>query len=189
MNMRTLRRRFAMLVAAILSGIVLYGAAAGPAAASRQEASAANGKIQEAPRIGSPAPSFTLKGMDGDSYSLRQFRGKPVVLNFWASWCDPCKEEAPSFAKLRQAFGSDLEVVAVNLTAVDSEKSARAFASSYGFDFPVLMDRDGSVADRYRIRPIPSTFFIDKNGVIADGAVGSMTWENLKAKADRLVHP
>ncbi|CAM3675514.1 TlpA disulfide reductase family protein [Cohnella lubricantis] len=182
-------------------GAVAYGGAAVAAAiaAGRQEprigavahggaaVAAAIAAGRQEPRIGAVAPAFTLKGMDGGSYSLAKFRGKPVVLNFWASWCGPCREEAPLLTKLYQEHGSDLRIVAVNLTDVDSKKDAQQFAAAFGFKFPVLFDESGKAADSYRIRPIPTTFFIDAQGVIQDGVLGAMTWDELDKRAERLL--
>jgi peroxiredoxin len=145
-------------------------------------------KADPAPRIGATAPAFTLPGLDGESYSMDRFRGKPLVLNFWASWCGPCRSEAPSLEKLQKEFSPALQVVAINLTDADSEKSARQFAAAYGFDFPVLLDRRGSAAESYRIRPVPTTFFIDANGVIQDGVLGALSWEEMRDRAGKLLH-
>lgn len=174
----------------IALGLTLWGTAAFPiGAASQGNAAAFRKETREAPEIGAAAPSFSLTGMDGKTYNLRQFRGKPVLLNFWASWCGPCRDEAPYLTKLKEKFGSELQIVAVNVTDSDSEKSARQFASSYGFTFPVLLDPDGTAAARYRIRPIPTSLFIDANGVIRDGVLGALDWNGLLSHTERLLHP
>lgn len=189
-------------IAAAASAPVGLGAAAAAAGVPDGAASAAIARPGDAaqpaarlagdgsaPRIGYAAPAFALPGMDGGSYSLDRFRGKPVVLNFWASWCGPCRDEAPYLTKLYREYGSDLQVVAINLTDVDSEQAAREFVAANGFDFPVLLDKKGKAADSYRIRPIPSTFFIDAKGVIQDGALGALSWEEFEARAKSLLHP
>ncbi|MBB6730208.1 TlpA family protein disulfide reductase [Cohnella zeiphila] len=174
----------------IALAMALWGVAALPTGAIAQgSAAASREETREAPEIGAAAPSFTLTGMDGKTYNLRQFRGKPVLLNFWASWCGPCREEAPYLTKLKEKYGNELQIVAVNVTDSDSEKSARQFASSYGFTFPVLLDPDGTAAARYRIRPIPTSLFIDANGVIRDGVLGAMDWNGLLSHTERLLRP
>ncbi len=187
--MKRIRTWIVSLGAAALIGVVFYSYAAESSTSSNAESAAAAKTVREAPEIGAYAPDFALTGMDGQAYSLHQFRGKPVVLNFWASWCGPCKEEAPNFVKLQKELGSRVQIVAVNLTAGDSEKSAREFAAKYGFDFPVPLDDKSAAADRYRIRPIPTTFFIDANGVIQDGVLGALSWDDLSERTERLLDP
>lgn len=143
--------------------------------------------IPEKPEISYTAPTFTLTGMDGKIYDLKELRGKPVVLNFWASWCGPCKDEAPSFVKLNKQYGDQLQILAVNLTATDTVQSAREFAQAYGFTFPVLFDSDGQVAANYEIRPIPSTIFVDSKGIITDGVLGALNWDDLKERSIALL--
>jgi cytochrome c biogenesis protein CcmG/thiol:disulfide interchange protein DsbE len=134
--------------------------------------------IPESPKMGHIAPNFSLTGIDGKIYELRKMRPKPVILNFWAS-----QDEAAYFAKLNKQFGDRLQILAVNLTADDSVKSAREFARTYGITFPVLLDTNGQIADRYKIRAIPSTMFIDSQGLITDGVLGALSWGALQTRA------
>ncbi|MEK0312639.1 TlpA family protein disulfide reductase [Cohnella sp. 56] len=154
------------------------------AAAGRQTGGIAQAA---ASRAAVPAPDFTLEALDGTSYSLAQFRGKPVVLNFWASWCGPCRQEAPALVKTAADYGDRIVVLAVNLTASDDESSARAFAARQRFEFPVLLDRLGTVGELYRIRPIPTTYFIDARGVIAGEALGSLGEQEFRQRIEALL--
>lgn len=139
------------------------------------------------PRLNAAAPDFALEGIDGESYTLSQFKGKPVVLNFWASWCGPCRQEAPELVKVASEYGDRIAVLAVNLTASDDERSARAFAAGQQFAFPVLLDRLGTVGELYRIRPIPTTLFVRADGSIADQALGSLDEQAFKERIEPLL--
>ncbi len=121
--------------------------------------------------IDEPAPDFALTNLDGETVRLSDFRGKTVVLNFWASWCPPCREEMPEFQELWDERGEegadDLVMLALDFLVQDTATDARNFIEGNGFTFPVLLDTtDGAVADRYRVRGLPATFFIDGEGVV-----------------------
>lgn len=189
--MKKWRNWLILIAVALLTGLVLLqqldGNRKGASANSAALIEATN--IPEKPQIGFTAPSFSLTGMDGKIYDLKKLRGKPVILNFWASWCGPCKDEAPSFVKLNKQYGDRLQIIAVNLTATDSVQSAREFAQNYGFTFPVVFDTDGQVGAKYEIRPIPSTMFIDSDGIITDGVFGALAWDDLKTRSLALLEP
>ena len=121
--------------------------------------------------IDEPAPDFALTSLEGETVMLSDFRGKTVVLNFWASWCPPCREEMPEFQELWDERGEDgsddLVMIALDFLVQDTMTDAREFIEGNGFTFPVLFDTtDGAVADRYRVRGLPATFFIDSEGVV-----------------------
>ncbi len=121
--------------------------------------------------VDQPAPDFALTNLDGETVRLSDFRGKTVVLNFWASWCPPCREEMPDFQELWDERGEggsdDLVMIALDFLVQDTMADARKFVEGNGFTFPVLFDTaDGAVADRYRVRGLPATFFIDREGVV-----------------------
>ena len=126
------------------------------------------------PVPGGVAPDFELQNLDGQTVSLRDFQGSPVLLNFWASWCGPCRFEMPFLQEISEEVkwkALDLEVIAVNLG--ESAAEARGFMEGSGFTFKVLLDRTGKVGDVYNIRSIPTTFFIDERGIIRDSDVGA----------------
>lgn len=125
------------------------------------------------PQEGFSAPDFTLTTLSGKTLTLSDLRGQVVLLNFWASWCLPCKGEMPA---LQHAYSDyhdlGLEIVAVNATDQDSEQNARAFVEEYQLSFPIPMDVDGSVSQKYTLRGLPTTFFIDRQGQIQKVVVG-----------------
>ena len=124
-------------------------------------------------RAGFSAPDFTLDRLGGGQMVLSGLRGKAVIVNLWASWCPPCRAEMPALEKVYRAYQDQgLEVLAVNTTAQDSEAAAAAFARDFGLTFPILLDRTGAVSNRYLLRGLPTTFFIDRQGVIREVVVG-----------------
>jgi len=129
------------------------------------------------PKIGGPAPAFSLKRLDGGgTVDLASLRGKPVVLNFWASWCGPCKAEAPALEKLwRQYRGKG--VVFVGVDSNDASSDARRFMSAHGITYPVVSDKNGLVAaNRYDIASLPVTYFVNRKGrLVATHILGSVT--------------
>ncbi|WP_255507901.1 peroxiredoxin [Lysinibacillus sp. BW-2-10] len=122
------------------------------------------------------APEFTLSDMNGDPINLSDLRGKIVILNFWATWCPPCRAEMPhmqSFYEKNKDNG--VEIIAVNLTALDEGKQAvEKFVNEYGLTFPVVLDENGSVGKLYEILTIPTSYIIDAEGRIFQKFVGSM---------------
>jgi peroxiredoxin len=117
--------------------------------------------------VGKPAPDFALPDLSGRTVRLSQFRGKPVVLTFFASWCHPCEEEMPALEQLQRDHGDDLAVLAVNYQ--DLERDTRDFIAKHGVTYPALLEDSTTnpVAARYGVHGPPITFFIDKNGVVA----------------------
>lgn len=130
-----------------------------------------------------PAPDFTAQDKDGNSVSLSDFAGQPVVLNFWASWCSPCRGEMPDFDDVYGEAGEDVVFMMVNLTDGQRETvaSASEFIAGEGFSFPVYFDTELSGATAYGVSGIPTTVFIDKGGYIVKMAQGAISAETLKA--------
>lgn len=117
------------------------------------------------------APPFTLLSLEGQERSLDEFRGKPILLHFWATWCPPCREEMPLFQKLYQELGpSGLVILGVNVG--ESPPEVREFIEGTGVTFPILLDTKGEVANRYGVRGLPTTFWIDPSGRIVDVTLG-----------------
>jgi len=121
--------------------------------------------LEVSPEEGSLAPDFLLQGLDGSEVRLSDFRGQPVVLNFWATWCAPCRKEIPQFVDAYQRFRDEgLVVVGVNMQ--EGKSIAQRYADDYGMEFPIVIDVDGEVGDEYRLLGLPVTFFIDREGVV-----------------------
>jgi DsbE subfamily thiol:disulfide oxidoreductase len=127
------------------------------------------------------APDFTLAGPDGRKISLKDFRGKLVILNFWASWCGPCRSEMPTMVKLHHEFrGKDFEIVAVNVK--DKREDALAFMKSMKVTFPVMMDPEGEAGLLYGAFGMPITYLIDAKGVVLARLLGDADWYTPKTR-------
>ncbi|WP_027725051.1 thiol-disulfide oxidoreductase ResA [Tuberibacillus calidus] len=113
---------------------------------------------------GDTAPDFALKDLQGRTVHLKDLRGKGVMLNFWGSWCDPCKEEMPFINEAYKKKVDGVEVLAVNIR--ETKLVVQNFVDHNQLSFPVLLDTNGFVTDNYKVVPIPTTFLIDKNGKI-----------------------
>ena len=127
------------------------------------------------------APDFTLPGPDGRKLSLKDYRGKVVFLNFWATWCESCREEMPSMERLYQEFkGKGLEIVAVNVK--DKRPDALAFVKELKLNYPVLMDPEGEVGLLYGAFGLPVTYLIDRKGVVLARLWGPADWYSPAAR-------
>jgi len=125
-----------------------------------------------APEVGKLAPDFELNTLDGQTIVLSDFQGTPVLLNFWATWCGPCVHEMPFLQQIyEERPGEEPVMLAINIG--ESPSQAAEFMQSYGFSFPVLLDGDTALAQRYNIQYIPTTFFINSDGIIQEIKVGS----------------
>jgi len=129
------------------------------------------------PKVRVEAPVFTLATIGGGNVSLEDFRGKIVFLNFWATWCVPCREEMPGMEKLWSAYGDhDFVIIAV---AADkgSPDNVRRFANRLGISFPVLLDLKGSVRNSYEVSALPTTYVIGADGKISGRIIGAIDWD------------
>lgn len=127
--------------------------------------------------IGSPAPDFSLGQLAGEKVSLSDFKGKPVIINFWATWCLPCKEEMPLLDKVTHQHAGQVVVLGVNV----GEKAGlvEAYLKETEVTFPILLDSSEKVADMYFVRNFPMTFFVDADGVVRAQQIGLLQEKNL----------
>ncbi|MEK4147700.1 TlpA disulfide reductase family protein [Robertmurraya sp. FSL W8-0741] len=125
------------------------------------------------------APSFAITTLDGEDVTLDDYKGKKVLLNFWATWCPPCRKEMPDMQQLyEENRDDDFVVLAVNMTNTEKKRSdVVQFVDHYQLTFPILMDENGKVAQQYEILSYPTSFFIDSDGVIRGKIVGEMSKE------------
>lgn len=135
--------------------------------------------------IGKTAPDFTLQTLDGEQVKLSDFRGQAVFVNFWATWCPPCRAEMPDMQKLYD--DKDIEILAVNMT--DSEKSEEgvaSFVADMQLSFPVLMDTEGDISDAYNVKAYPTSYMIDAEGKISHIAYGAMNYNVMVQEFEKM---
>ena len=135
------------------------------------------------PRLGSEAPAVSLRRLDGQTADLDQLRGKPVVLNFWATWCPPCRAEMPELDALSRERG-DISVLAVDVQ--EDVVQVERFQAELALTLPIALDSDGQTWAIYRTRGLPTTFLIDGAGMIRDINIGPLTRALLESKLERL---
>ena len=129
-----------------------------------------------APRVaGPPAPAFEVRGVSGRTVALADFRGRPVIVNFWATWCQPCRRELPSLIELQQRLASrGLEVVAISIDANPSD--VEAFLKEQPLPFTIGLDPEHQTADRFGVSSVPATFILDGEGRVVERVDGEVDW-------------
>ncbi len=143
-------------------------------------------KAQAGPRSEGPAPDFTLTTFDGDTYTLSELRGQVVVINFWASWCPPCRDEAPYLEATWRAY-KDQGVVFIGVDYVDTEPEALAYIAEFDITYPNGPDIGTRIAQAYRIQGVPETFFVAKDGTLRGVKIGPLAPPELEQRIDALL--
>jgi cytochrome c biogenesis protein CcmG, thiol:disulfide interchange protein DsbE len=139
------------------------------------------------PTQGQTAPDFTVTTFDGDTVNLSDYRGQVVVLNFWASWCVPCRVEAPALERVWQDY-RDRGVVVLGVTYADTERDSRAFIEEFGLTYPNAPDTGTRISrELYFITGAPESFFIDRDGQVVDFVIGAVDEDDLRARLDAML--
>ena len=133
-----------------------------------------------APQAGFAAPDFTLKTTEGETYTLSELKGQAVLVNMWATWCPPCRAEMPAMEKVYNEYKDQgFIVLAVNNTFQDNLREIVPFATQYNLTFPILLDETGDTSRAYQVRSLPSSYFINRYGVITEVVIGGPMSETL----------
>ncbi len=128
---------------------------------------------EERPALGFRAPDFELESLTGERVRLSALRGKPVLLNFWASWCPPCRKEMPDLQEFFGQYGTKIHVIGINWN--DQRETVQGFLEEYGITYTNLLDTHGKVFVLYELTGLPTSFFIDEDGIIRGKWLGSMS--------------
>lgn len=156
-------------VSALIIGVLLHAGVA----------EAADAQQQTLPALAKPfrAPDFALKGEDGKTYRLSEYRGKVVIVNFWATWCPPCRYEMPSLERAWSML-KDKDVVVLAINVGENADVIFEFTGQYPMSFPLPMDLDGAVIKQYPVTGLPTTYVINPEGLATHRAVGSREWDD-----------
>jgi peroxiredoxin len=130
-------------------------------------------------RVGAPTPELRLPDLDGKPVALSELRGRVVFVNFWGTWCAPCRDEAPALERMyRKLHGEGFEVLAVSIDAPDAHDAVRAFRDEFALSFPILLDADRATYGAFGATGVPETFLVDREGRIWERFVGPRDWDH-----------
>ncbi len=136
------------------------------------------------PLVGRPAPDFALKAVGtGETIDLAQYRGKPVIVNFWATWCHPCWDEHPVLTQTSQVLGNQVQFLGVVFQ--DDESRIKSFLQQRGWAYPTLVDQAGKTAIAYGVGGVPETYFLDRNGTIVAKFAGPMSADDIQTNLQK----
>ncbi|GGI96667.1 thioredoxin [Alicyclobacillus cellulosilyticus] len=143
--------------------------------------------VTAAPQTGHKMPPFTLPAYpDHKTISTDSLAGKPIFINFWTSWCDYCKQEMPDLVKAYQKFGDKVEFLSINGTSMDSVADVKRFVQDYGIVWPVALDTKGIVMNEYHILGFPTSFFVNRQGIIVGVNQGMVSKDQLMTELERI---
>jgi peroxiredoxin len=172
---KAMRRRVVSRVTTVIAALGLF--LLGETVEAREHLLEAMGMTKVPPKA---APDFTLPTADGQQVALQQFRGKVVFLNFWATWCIPCREEMPALERLHQTYqAQDLAIISIDLK--ESADQVKAFFDKHGLSFPALLDQNGSVFRDYLVAGMPTTYLIGRDGTLLARGIGGRDWARAEA--------
>ncbi len=173
----------AIVLAIILGGAwILFSRTTTLSGGSGAEA----GSLEPAPIAGHPAPPFELQGLYGESINLADYRGQPVIINFWATWCGPCRAEMPDLQEVSVDHADELVIIGVNNTASDNHALVAEFVDEFALTFPIALDPEGTVVEDYQVIGLPMTIFVDRDGVIQEVFTGPVNKAYIESKLPEL---
>jgi len=179
-------KREVMIIVIVLAALLVI--AGGGYALLKDQVDAVGTATDEAAADRIEAPDFTVYTADGQPVKLSDFSGKPVIINFWASWCGPCKSEMPDFQKVYEAYGDRVDFLMLNMTYGDETiEVARTFVEESGYTFPVYFDTTLEAASLYGASTIPTTFALDRNGRVYSYAKAVLSEDALVSVLDKLL--
>jgi thiol-disulfide isomerase/thioredoxin len=179
------RERLTVLLAAVTALLVIAGVWMLTGRDNRDNGTAMG-------EVDRPAPQFVLPALAGSDIDLSAYRGRVVLLNFWGTWCEPCKRELPALQAAHTELGAaGLSVIGINLTYDEVTKGntvpdVAAFLTQYGVDFPIALDMDGDTTQDYRVFPLPTSFFIDRDGRIRYVHIGELQLSDIRTRFSEL---
>ncbi|WP_077326456.1 redoxin domain-containing protein [Virgibacillus siamensis] len=180
------RNIFGILVLVILAGVMIAGfmnSKSDETSSSGENENDSQGAGIVAPdqtgvEAGETAPDFELETLSGETFRLSDLRGKAVFLNFWASWCGPCKKEMPDMQQFHEKHKNDVEVIAVNLTGSEmGVGKVRNYIDKFGYTYPIPLDKKSKVQEMYDVTVVPTTYFIGPDGEVMESKRGPMTYD------------
>lgn len=171
------RSRAALLfLAIILTGLITV-----TGCYSSFKPASSEGNLPPSPNIGHPAPDFTLTDLEGNRVRLSDYRGKAVFLNFWATWCPACREEMPDIEAVYQKY-KDKDAIIIGIDIMESKAEVLSFVQENGYSWPFVLDTTGEVANRYRVTALPTSFFLDGEGIIRTINIGAMSQQAMEGR-------
>lgn len=171
---------FAVVASGVYGGVEL--ATAYPVAGAQEAGN--DGAVRQRPE----APEFSLELLEGDTLTLADTRGRPAVLNFWATWCGPCQAETPIKRRIASELAGEVHFIGVNLTRSESGvRRVREYVEESGIGYPVVLDTTGDVQQRYAVRGTPTTYLIDARGRVAHRFMGAMSYQDMMRRLNNLI--